>query len=168
MSLEFSRQEYWSGLPFPSPGDLPGPGIEPMSPALAGRFFIRQFFIATREASRRQLQSKCKCTGLQPETISADGSWLLLPRCRGAQSRVTLIPYPAPQKAPHFPSEAQPAGCCRHLVRAKFISAFVTGSSKGITVTEGGNEGGCLLLEIPALRGHPREAGGNRTSCISN
>ena len=37
-----SRQEYWSGLPFPSAGDLPNPGIEPaslMSPALAGRFF---------------------------------------------------------------------------------------------------------------------------------
>ena len=41
LSMEFSRQEYWSGLPFPSPGDLPNPGIEPMtfiSPALAGRF----------------------------------------------------------------------------------------------------------------------------------
>ena len=37
-----SQQEYWSGLPFPPPGDLPHPGIEPvslMSPALAGRFF---------------------------------------------------------------------------------------------------------------------------------
>ena len=32
--MEFSGQEYWSGLPFPSPGDLPNPGIEPMSPAL--------------------------------------------------------------------------------------------------------------------------------------
>ena len=32
--MEFSRQEYWSGLPFPSPGDLPDPGIEPGSPAL--------------------------------------------------------------------------------------------------------------------------------------
>ena len=41
-SLEFSRQEYWSGLPFTPPGDLPDPGIElvsPASPALAGRFF---------------------------------------------------------------------------------------------------------------------------------
>ena len=40
--MGFSGQEYWSGLPFPSPGDLPNPGIEPMSPAspaLAGRFF---------------------------------------------------------------------------------------------------------------------------------
>ena len=33
-SMEFSRQEYWSGLPFPSPGDLPDPGIKPGSPAL--------------------------------------------------------------------------------------------------------------------------------------
>ena len=39
LSTEFSRQEYWSGLPFPSLGDLPDPGIKPMSPALAGRFF---------------------------------------------------------------------------------------------------------------------------------
>ena len=35
-SVRFPRQEYWSGLPFPSPGDLSGPGIEPASPALAG------------------------------------------------------------------------------------------------------------------------------------
>ena len=34
LSMQFSRQEYWSGLPFPSPGDLPDPGIEPGSPAL--------------------------------------------------------------------------------------------------------------------------------------
>ena len=42
LSMGFSRQEYWSGLPFPSPGDLPNPGIEPVSPAshaLIGRFF---------------------------------------------------------------------------------------------------------------------------------
>ena len=34
LSMGFSRQEYWSGLPFPSPGDLPKPGIKPGSPAL--------------------------------------------------------------------------------------------------------------------------------------
>ena len=42
LSMEFSRQEYWSGLPFPSPGDHPNPGIKPtslVSPAFAGRFF---------------------------------------------------------------------------------------------------------------------------------
>ena len=36
LSMGFSRQEYWGGLPFPSPGDHPNPGIEPVSPALAG------------------------------------------------------------------------------------------------------------------------------------
>ena len=40
--MEFSRQEYWSGWPFPFPGDLPNPGIEPMSPTLAGRFFTTE------------------------------------------------------------------------------------------------------------------------------
>ena len=42
LSMKFFRQEYWSGLPFPTPGDLSDPGIKPMSlvsPALAGKFF---------------------------------------------------------------------------------------------------------------------------------
>ena len=38
LSMGFPRQGYWSGLPFPSPGALPGPGIEPTSPALAGAY----------------------------------------------------------------------------------------------------------------------------------
>ena len=38
-SMKFPRQESWSGLPFPSPGDLPDPGSEPASPALAGRLY---------------------------------------------------------------------------------------------------------------------------------
>ena len=47
LSMEFSRQEYWSGEPFPSPGDLSNPGTEPGSPVFAGRFFTVS---ATREA----------------------------------------------------------------------------------------------------------------------
>ena len=46
LSRGFTRQEYWSGLSFPSAGVLPDPGIEPMSPASAGRFF-------TVESSRK-------------------------------------------------------------------------------------------------------------------
>ena len=42
LSMEFSRQEYWSRLLFPSPGDLPDPGTEPGSPALAGGFFTTE------------------------------------------------------------------------------------------------------------------------------
>ena len=40
--MGFPRQEYWSELPFPSPGDLSNPGIEPISPALVGRFFTTE------------------------------------------------------------------------------------------------------------------------------
>ena len=39
LSVGFPRQEYWIGLLFPTPGDLPHPEIEPVSPALAGEFF---------------------------------------------------------------------------------------------------------------------------------
>ena len=45
LSMGFSRQESWSRWPFPSPGDLPNPGIKPMSlvsPALPGRFFTTE------------------------------------------------------------------------------------------------------------------------------
>ena len=42
LSMGFSRQEYWSGLPFHSPGDLPNAGIKPKSPALAGTFFTTE------------------------------------------------------------------------------------------------------------------------------
>ena len=45
LSMEFSKQQYWSGLPFPTPGDRPDPGIEPttsVSPALPGGFFTTE------------------------------------------------------------------------------------------------------------------------------
>ena len=51
LSMGFSRQEYWSGLPCPPPGDLPDPGIEPMSlvsAALAGKFFTTSTTWETR------------------------------------------------------------------------------------------------------------------------
>ena len=42
LSMEFSRQEYWSGVPFPPPGDLPDPGIKPAS--LASHYFKKDLF----------------------------------------------------------------------------------------------------------------------------
>ena len=42
LSMESSRQQYWCGLPFPTPGDRPDPGTEPTSPALAGEFFTTE------------------------------------------------------------------------------------------------------------------------------
>ena len=58
LSMGFPGQEYWSGVPFLSPGDIPDPGIEPVSPALAGGFF-------TTEPPRKsplQCLGKCKLT----------------------------------------------------------------------------------------------------------
>ena len=56
LSMEFSRQDYWSGLPFPSPEDHPNPGIKPTSfasPALAGGFFTTS---ATWETPNKSMQ----------------------------------------------------------------------------------------------------------------
>ena len=56
LSIGFSRQEYWSEQPFPSPGDLPDPGMEPMSlvsPALVGGFF-------TTELPEKPKVGKCR------------------------------------------------------------------------------------------------------------
>ena len=47
LSMGFPRQEYWSGLPFLSPGDIPNPGIEPMSPILRAVSCIADGFLTT-------------------------------------------------------------------------------------------------------------------------
>ena len=59
----FSREEYWSGLPCPPPGDLPNSGIEPSSPCIAGRFFT---VCATREAP---ILIRCFCLSEQHQHL---------------------------------------------------------------------------------------------------
>ena len=57
ISIGFHRQEYWSGLLFPSPGDLPDPGLETaslVSPGLSGRFFITEPFSTRKPQSWRR------------------------------------------------------------------------------------------------------------------
>ena len=61
LSMGFPRQEYWSGLPFPTPGDLPDPGIKPespASPALAGGFFFFFFFFTTVPPGKPQIYAQ--------------------------------------------------------------------------------------------------------------
>ena len=67
LSLGFSRQEYWSRFPFPSPGDLPDPGIKPTSPvslALAGKLFTTKppgnISALLRSETRSPLSSPCE------------------------------------------------------------------------------------------------------------
>ena len=68
-SIGFSRQEYWSGLPFPPPGDLPNPGTVPMSLALAGSFFTTS---ATWEARDH---IGVLSPGLKPELVPHSAHW---------------------------------------------------------------------------------------------
>ena len=60
LSMGFSRQEYWSGLPFLPPGDLPHPGIKPASPALADGFFT------TEPPRKHEVPITCMSFGLHP------------------------------------------------------------------------------------------------------
>ena len=53
LCMEFSQQESWGGLPFPSPGNLPDQGIEPASPALAGGFFPAELPVKPSERLKR-------------------------------------------------------------------------------------------------------------------
>ena len=68
LSMEFSRQEYWSGLPFPSPGDIPDPGIEHVSPALAGKFF------ATTHQGHMMMELKYKPRKYGPKAQSTQSN----------------------------------------------------------------------------------------------
>ena len=69
LSMEFSRQEHWSGLPFPPPGDLPDPGIEPSSPELAGGFFTIEPPGKPDDLNINDKESKEGRTGLMTEFL---------------------------------------------------------------------------------------------------
>ena len=56
LSMEFSRQGYWSGLPFPSTGDLPDTGIEPRSPALQPKILYHLIHQSSRDTINKQIQ----------------------------------------------------------------------------------------------------------------
>ena len=85
MSIEFSRQEYWSGLPFPSQGDLANPGIEPTSSALAGGFFTAE--LLGRPSIYNWSNLGCACS---------PGSWgmdrLVFRIVLRGVKRITLLP----------------------------------------------------------------------------
>ena len=90
LSMEFSRQEYWSGLPFPIPGDHPNPGIKPISlasPALTGRFFTTAPPGKLININRQNInidmytythQPLRKSSGYLCRTLGLDAVWKLL------------------------------------------------------------------------------------------
>ena len=61
------RQEYWSGLPFPPPGDLPNPGVKSESPALAGSVFVFFFFLPLSHQGSPETSLALQVDSLSPE-----------------------------------------------------------------------------------------------------
>ena len=78
LSMGLSRQEYWSGLPWPPPGDLPDPGIEPtsfMSSALSGEVFITSTWETHITVSMQYLVTQSRPTLWDPMDCSPPGPW---------------------------------------------------------------------------------------------
>ena len=84
LSMGFPRQEYWSGLPFPSPGDLPDPRIEPVSPALQADSTIDNSKI--RVPSSRNIRHKVSQCEMREEEVSI----LCIQEGEEAKNRKTL------------------------------------------------------------------------------
>ena len=93
LSMEFFKQEYWSGWTFPSPGDLPDPGMEPktlVSPALAGRFFTTRATWEARDCMKVKDSQSCLTLG-NPMDYIVHGvlqarilKWVAFPFSRGS------------------------------------------------------------------------------------
>ena len=72
--MRFPRQEYWSGLPFPSPGDLPDPGIELASPVLAGGFFTTEP-LGKPDQTYKGVKNSLKIWKIGKSTITVETHW---------------------------------------------------------------------------------------------
>ena len=91
LSVKFFRQEYWKGLPFPSPGHLPDPGTEPVSSALAGRVFTTSATCCLLLLSRfRRVLLFCNPMDCNPPGSSIHGilhgilEWVAIPSSRAS------------------------------------------------------------------------------------
>ena len=120
-SMEFSRQEYWSGLPFPSPGDLPYPGIKPRSPALqADRYanFIHTYsslYAAVYIKNKKKSESNGSLKGLK--YYHTHGKVKFLTRDEHFCIKVTVRHSPL-LSIFHFGSEASLPSCCIYMILA--------------------------------------------------
>ena len=73
LSMEFSRQDYWSGLPFPSPGNLPNPGIEHQSPALLADSLLSYQGSPSPQFSSVQFSHSVVSDSLRPRELQHTG-----------------------------------------------------------------------------------------------
>ena len=107
LSMEFSRQEYWSGFPFPSPGDLPNLGIKPRSPALQ----------ADSLPSKPPGKQKCCWESSGSDLVTKLYPTLAIPWTLACQAPLSMgfprqeywnrLPFPSPGDLPHPGMEAR-------------------------------------------------------------
>ena len=109
LSMGFSRQDYWSGLPRPLSGDLPDPGIEPsslMSPALGGGFFTTSAMTVILDNALSFLPPWL--SSLNPWLANTQSRWALLSKKAGAYHCLTPWSQRSPGITPILPFRAQP------------------------------------------------------------
>ena len=144
--MGFPRQEYWSGLPFPSPEDPPDPGIKPESPALTGVFFT---IWDTREALRifcccclvasvvsdsvqphRRLPTRLPCPGDSPGKNTGMGCHFLL-QCRKVKSESKVAqscPTPSDPMDCRLPGSSVHGICQARILERKWSRSVVSDS----------------------------------------
>ena len=118
LSLGFSKQEYQSGLPFPTPGDLPNPGIEPQCPALAGGFFTTSppgkllWNMNSTELSIEGFWSKFKQPWAADFDVVRCTFWILAVKMRKIFSSLfSFLGCAAQLMGPQFPDQGVNPGC---------------------------------------------------------
>ena len=117
-SMGFSRQEHWSGLPCPPPGDLPDPGIEPMSPtspAWAGRFFTTSatWELGIVKPGLHYLGDKSPYSACLGGKLRARTCWRPSPGLRVEPPALPPDPETLSIPQPQPPSRAPGADLCR-------------------------------------------------------
>ena len=144
--MSFSRQEYWSGLPFPSPGDLPDPGIKPGSPVLqALPMELYRVKIQVRAAasscpkpgcshlspgSANQGSCQTESLLLEPsEALFTPGLWVFEGGKLTIAERYRHVPLPAPRSAPQGQSGGWSCSLCLE------IALGPSASSQGLRVS---------------------------------
>ena len=129
LSMEFPRQEYWSGLPWPPPGDLPESGIEPLSlvsPALVGRVFTTVRMQSLKGAVSCKLYKNIQCT-TQNKHIIYDDFQSILGLFWGEGEPEKILTY---TKYPNLPTLPAVKANCRGVVGrtlAEHLQTFVKG-----------------------------------------
>ena len=97
LSKGFTRQEYWSGLPFPSSGDLPHPGVKPAAPALAGGFFTTGDLRSPDRRCQQSLRKRHTQLQLLHHSLTATGKarsgcCCIHPSLRSAHTVLSRLP----------------------------------------------------------------------------